>query len=133
MRPATPLWSSPETSPKPMPASSASGISAPGERPGPAGFHLPPLPPPPTRKIVIVDKPGAPQTALIAFGQGMPRSSPEYAAIDVMNSVLGGLFSSRINMNLREKNGYTYGAISGSSATIATAAFSTAARKCVLT
>ena len=76
------------------------------------GFHLPPLPPPPTRKIVIVDKPGAPQTALIAFGQGIPRSSPEYAAIDVMNSVLGGLFSSRINMNLREKNGYTYGAFS---------------------
>ncbi len=78
----------------------------------PADFQLPPLPPPPTRKIVIVDKPGAPQTALIAFGQGVPRSTPEYAAIDVMNSVLGGLFSSRINMNLREKNGYTYGAIS---------------------
>jgi zinc protease len=73
---------------------------------------FPPMPPPPTRKIVIVDKPGAPQTALIAFGQGVPRSTPEYAAIDVMNSVLGGLFSSRINMNLREKNGYTYGAIS---------------------
>ncbi len=76
------------------------------------GFHLSPLPPPPTRRIIIVDKPGAPQTALIAFGQGIPRSTPEYAAVDVMNSVLGGLFSSRINMNLREKNGYTYGAFS---------------------
>ncbi len=42
----------------------------------PADFQLPPLPPPPTRKIVIVDKPGAPQTALIAFGQGVPRSTP---------------------------------------------------------
>jgi len=42
----------------------------------------------------------------------VPRSTPEYPAIDVMNSVLGGLFSSRINMNLREKNGYTYGAFS---------------------
>jgi zinc protease len=73
---------------------------------------LPPMPAPPTRKIVIVDKPGAPQTALLAFGEGVPRSTPEYAAIDVMNSVLGGLFSSRINMNLREKNGYTYGAFS---------------------
>jgi len=73
---------------------------------------FPPLPPPPTRKIVIVDKPGAPQTVLIAFGQGPPRSTPQYAASDVMNSVLGGLFSSRINMNLREKNGYTYGAFS---------------------
>ena len=73
---------------------------------------LPPMPAPPTRKIVIVDKPGAPQTALLAFGEGVPRSTPEYAAIDVMNSVLGGLFSNRINMNLREKNGYTYGAFS---------------------
>jgi zinc protease len=74
---------------------------------------LPPMPSPPARKVVIVDKPGAPQTALLAFGEGVPRSTPEYAAIDVMNSVLGGLFSSRINMNLREKNGYTYGAFSG--------------------
>jgi zinc protease len=73
---------------------------------------FPPLPPPPSRKIVIVDKPGSPQTVLIAFGQGPPRSTPQYAAADVMNSVLGGLFSSRINMNLREKNGYTYGAFS---------------------
>jgi len=77
-----------------------------------ASVALPAMPAPPTRKIVIVDKPGAPQTALIAFGEGIPRSTAEYAAVDVMNSVLGGLFSSRINMNLREKNGYTYGAFS---------------------
>jgi zinc protease len=73
---------------------------------------LPPMPPPPARKVILVDKPGAPQTTLLAFGEGLPRSTPEYAALDVMNSVLGGLFSSRINMNLREKNGYTYGAFS---------------------
>jgi zinc protease len=79
---------------------------------GQASVALPAMPEPPTRKIVIVDKPGAPQTALIAFGEGIPRSTPDYAAVDVMNSVLGGLFSSRINMNLREKNGYTYGAFS---------------------
>ena len=85
------------------------GWSAPGNH---AGVQLPPIPPPPTRKVVIVDKPGAPQTALITFGQGLPRSTPEYAAVDVMNSILGGLFSSRVNMNLREKNGYTYGAFS---------------------
>jgi zinc protease len=77
-----------------------------------ASAALPPMPPPPTRKVVIVDKPGAPQTALLTFGEGIPRSTPEYAAVDVMNSVLGGLFSSRINMNLREKHGYTYGAFS---------------------
>ena len=74
--------------------------------------QIPPTPAPPTRKVVIVDKPGAPQTALIAFGLGAPRATPDYPALNVMNSVLGGLFSSRINMNLREKNGYTYGAFS---------------------
>ncbi len=78
-----------------------------------AEVHLPPPPPPPARKIVIVDKPGAPQTVLVAFGEGPARSTKDYAALGVMNSVLGGLFSSRINMNLREKNGYTYGGFSG--------------------
>jgi zinc protease len=69
-------------------------------------------PAPPQRKIILVDKPGSPQTALLAFGLGASRNTPDYPAITEMNSVLGGLFSSRINMNLREKNGYTYGATS---------------------
>jgi zinc protease len=73
---------------------------------------IPQAPAAPARRVVIVDKPGAPQTALIAFGLGVPRSTPDYPALNVMNSVLGGLFSSRINMNLREKNGFTYGAFS---------------------
>jgi zinc protease len=42
----------------------------------------------------------------------MSRNAPDYAAADVMNNILGGLFSSRINMNLRERNGFTYGAFS---------------------
>lgn len=63
-------------------------------------------------RVVIVDKPGAPQTAMVAYGVGLPRNSPDYVATDVMNQILGGLFSSRINMNLRERNGYTYGAFS---------------------
>ena len=66
----------------------------------------------PERKIIIVDKPGAPQTVLIAFGLGAPRSTPDYASLTIMNDVLGGLFSSRINMNLREQHGYTYGGFS---------------------
>ena len=66
----------------------------------------------PARRVIIVDKPGAPQTALGAFGLGLPRTSPDYVPVTVMNCVLGGLFSSRINMNLREKNGFTYGAFS---------------------
>lgn len=77
-----------------------------------ADLHLPAPPPPPTRRIVIVDKPGAPQTVLLAFGEGPPRASKDYPVVNVMNGVLGGLFSSRINMNLREKNGYTYGGFS---------------------
>ena len=73
---------------------------------------LPAAPSPPTRKIILVDKPGSPQTTLLTVGLGAPRNTPDYAAITEMNSILGGFFSSRINMNLREKNGYTYGALS---------------------
>ncbi|HEV7904845.1 MAG TPA: pitrilysin family protein [Pyrinomonadaceae bacterium] len=62
------------------------------------------------RRILLVDKPGAPQTALRIGMVGVPRANPDYVPIEVMNTGLGGLFSSRINMNLREKNGYTYGA-----------------------
>jgi zinc protease len=64
------------------------------------------------RRIVVVDKPGAPQTALRIGHVGVARSSADYVPLEVMNLGLGGLFSSRINMNLREKNGYTYGAFS---------------------
>ncbi len=61
-------------------------------------------------KLVLVDKPGAAQTALRVASIGVPRATPDYAALEVMNASLGGLFSSRINMNLREEHGYTYGA-----------------------
>ena len=62
--------------------------------------------------MLLVDHPGAPQTALFAVGLGLPRSTPDYAPVQVVNTMLGGLFSSRINMNLREEHGYTYGAFS---------------------
>ncbi|MBN1566484.1 MAG: insulinase family protein [Acidobacteria bacterium] len=64
------------------------------------------------RRILIVEKPEAPQTVLRIGHVGAPQSSPDYVALDVMNTVLGGLFSSRINLNLREQHGYTYGASS---------------------
>jgi zinc protease len=66
----------------------------------------------PRRRIIIVEKPDAPQTVLRIGHVGVPHSHPDYVAIDVMNTALGGLFSSRINLNLREKHGYTYGASS---------------------
>jgi zinc protease len=61
-------------------------------------------------KLILVDRPGAPQTTLWCFSLGTARATPDYAPIEVMNTDLGGLFSSRINMNLREAHGYTYGA-----------------------
>ena len=69
--------------------------------------------PEPTKaKIVIVDRPDAKQTMVRLLQMGVSRSTPDYPALEVMNSELGGLFSSRINMNLREEHGYTYGASS---------------------
>lgn len=64
-------------------------------------------------KIVLVDMPGAPQTQLRVAAVGPARSTPDYASLEVMDMVLGGLFSSRINLNLREAHGYTYGAFAG--------------------
>src|SRR5499427_1338793 len=63
-------------------------------------------------RLVVVDKPGAPQTELRVGAIGAARSTPDYEAARVMNEELGGLFSSRINLNLREEHGYTYGASS---------------------
>jgi zinc protease len=66
----------------------------------------------PVKGIYIVDKPDAPQTVVLAGDVGLPRSTPDYVPVEVMNNALGGLFSSRINMNLREEHGYTYGGFS---------------------
>jgi zinc protease len=63
-------------------------------------------------KVIVVDMPGTPQTQLRVAGIGAPRSTPDFRALQVMNNALGGLFSSRINMNLREEHGYSYGASS---------------------
>jgi zinc protease len=84
-----------------------------GQWQGASGKHQPPTVNLKTsRAIYIVDKPGSPQTFVLAGGLGVPRSSPDYVPIEVMNNALGGLFSSRINMNLREEHGYTYGGFS---------------------
>jgi zinc protease len=75
-------------------------------------FRTPPIGAPETTKakIVMVDRPGAQQTMVRLLQLGVDRATPDYPALEVMNSELGGLFSSRINMNLREEHGYTYGA-----------------------
>lgn len=63
----------------------------------------------PNGKVVIVDRPDAVQSALRIGGIGIARSDKNYLKTFVMNTLLGGYFSSRINMNLRETHGYTYG------------------------
>jgi zinc protease len=62
------------------------------------------------RTVSLVDKPGAPQTEIRLGLIGVPRVTDDYYAILVMNTILGGSFSSRLNQNLREEHGYTYGA-----------------------
>jgi len=70
-----------------------------------------PLPPPnPGLRLVVVDRPGAVQTALFAVQRFPARSAPGFESRDVLSEIVGGLFTSRINMNLREKHAYTYGA-----------------------
>src|SRR5260370_10662618 len=51
-------------------------------------------------KLILVDRPGAPQTTLICFSMGLARSTPDYVPAEVMNTDLGGLFFHRIHMNL---------------------------------
>ncbi|MDQ1500382.1 MAG: zinc protease [Actinomycetota bacterium] len=65
-----------------------------------------------TPGILLVDKPGASQTALYVAAPGLARSDPDYETLLVTNDVFGGSFSSRLNQNLRETHGYTYGAYS---------------------
>ncbi|HEU4800879.1 MAG TPA: pitrilysin family protein [Gemmatimonadales bacterium] len=67
-------------------------------------------PPRPTTRVFLVDKPEAAQSVLMIGAPGVARSSPDYPAITLMNTILGGSFSSRLNDILREQKGFTYGA-----------------------
>ncbi len=66
-------------------------------------------------QLVLIDIPGAPQTAVRMTSDAPAITSPEKPALMVMNAAFGGLFTSRLNDNLREVKGYTYGAYSGMS------------------
>ena len=63
-------------------------------------------------QVTIVDMPGSEQSQVRIGWVGVPRSTPDYFALQVLNTILGGSFTSRLNQNLREKNQYTYGASS---------------------
>lgn len=81
---------------------------------GPAATPFPvrASPQPGKRQIFLVDKPGAAQSQIRIGLVGVPRSTPDYIALDVLNTILGGSFTSRLNTNLRETHGYSYGAAS---------------------
>ena len=66
-----------------------------------------------TRRLHVVHKPGAVQTEIRIGHPGLPRLTPDFHAVSVMSSILGGLFNSRLNRKLREEKGYTYGASAG--------------------
>ncbi len=61
-------------------------------------------------KVIIVDKPGSPQSLILAGHLAPPTNAPNAIAINAMNDILGGQFTARVNMNLREEKGWAYGA-----------------------
>lgn len=83
---------------------------------------------PATTRVTLVDKPGAAQSVVFIGWPGVERTSPDYAALTVMNTILGGSFTSRLNMNLRETKGYSYGAGSGFTYRVVPGPFSASAQ-----
>jgi zinc protease len=80
-------------------------------KPGsPVATSLPDAPASKPVTVYLIDKPGAAQSILTVGQVGVARNTPDYFPLTIMNAILGGQFSSRINLNLREDKGYTYGA-----------------------
>ena len=72
------------------------------------------VPVPTTAKLIVVDMPAAAQSQVRTAAIGAARSTPDFPRMQVLNEIVGGLFSSRINMNLREEHGYTSARSGGS-------------------
>jgi zinc protease len=81
-----------------------------GDKPA---FSYPPVPEQKPTTIFLVDKPDAAQSTFAIGRPGPPRNTPDYFALQVMNTILGGQFQSRLNANIREEHGYSYGVSSG--------------------
>ena len=92
-----------------------------------ARVTLPPAPPAGPRTVYLVNKPGAAQSQIRIGLVGVARNTPDYFTLDVLNTILGGSFTSRLNQNLREVHGYTYGASSSFSMRMAPGPFQAAA------
>jgi predicted Zn-dependent peptidase len=65
------------------------------------------------RRVVVVDRPGSVQSMVVVGHDGPPRDIDDYVAMSTMALVLGGMFSSRLNLKIREEKGYSYGAFGG--------------------
>ncbi len=72
-------------------------------------FNYPKTPERGSATIYLVDKPGSAQSIFNIGLPGPPRNTPDYFALQILNHILGGHFQSRLNANIREKNGYSYG------------------------
>ncbi len=79
-----------------------------GSRPSDPSFEV--VTPALGNRVVVVDRPGSVQSAIRVGAPGIRRKDPDYIPLIVVNTLLGGYFNSRINHNLREVHGYTYGA-----------------------
>ena len=99
-----------QTAAKPVIEKALAGWAKGGERPA---FNYPAVAEPKATTIFLVDKPGAAQSTFAIGRPGPPRNTPDYYALQVMNTILGGMFQSRLNANIREEKGYSYGVNSG--------------------
>jgi len=98
-----------DTTPSALAASLEKALK--GWKPGEAPKDvLPEIPAAKELTVYLVDKPAAAQSMIYVGQVGPPRKTPDYFPLEVLNAALGGQFSSRINLNLREDKGYTYGA-----------------------
>ncbi|MBS0656982.1 MAG: insulinase family protein [Verrucomicrobia bacterium] len=80
-------------------------------KPGtPPPLSTPAIPAAEKTTIHLIDRPGSVQTTLMVAAPGLPRNNPDIPELSVVMSTLGGGFSGRLFQNLREKNGFTYGA-----------------------
>ncbi|MBI4477920.1 MAG: insulinase family protein [Acidobacteria bacterium] len=95
---------------KPLVERALAAWPAGGDRPA---FGYPAVPERRPTTIYLVDKPGAAQSTFALGNPGPPRRNPDYFALQVMNRILGGQFQSRLNANIREEKGYSYGVGSG--------------------
>ncbi len=98
-----------DTTPAAAKAAIEKGLSAWAKGGDKASFDYPKLPELQTSKIYLVDKPGAAQSVVNIGLPGPPRNTPDYFALQVLNTILGGQFQSRLNANIREQKGYSYG------------------------